>query len=177
MRVFVSADMEGATGVCHRDHLVAGGQDYGQARKWLTGDVNAAVEGALAAGATEVVVADGHATMRNILLDELHEAGRLVAYARLHPPGQKYHEPAIGRVLSAPAARGLGYGQALMGEALREIEARYGPLAVRIGAQQYLERFYQGFGFVTEGPPYDEDGIPHLIMVRPAGAAPSREAS
>ena len=46
------------------------GQDYERARRWLTGDVNAAVEGALAAGATDVVVADGHATMRNVLLDE-----------------------------------------------------------------------------------------------------------
>ena len=91
MRVFISVDMEGATGVCHRDHLVPGGQDYEKARQWLTGDVNAAVEGAVAAGATDVVVADGHGTMRNILLDELHEAARLVtgpAQARNRPLGQ-----------------------------------------------------------------------------------------
>ncbi len=90
-RVFISADMEGATGVCHRDHLLAGGQDYEKARRWLTGDVNAAVEGAVDAGATEVVVADGHATMRNLLLDELHEAARLVtgpAQVRNRPLGQ-----------------------------------------------------------------------------------------
>ncbi len=79
MRVFISCDMEGATGVCHRDHLMAGGQDYEAARRWLTGDVNAAVEGALESGATEFVVADGHATMRNVLLDELHSAARLLA--------------------------------------------------------------------------------------------------
>jgi len=78
MRVFVSVDMEGATGVCHRDHLVAGGQDYERARRWLTGDVNAAVKGAVAAGAQDVVVADGHGTMRNVVLDELHEAARLL---------------------------------------------------------------------------------------------------
>ncbi len=78
MRVYISADMEGATGVCHRDHLMAGGQDYEAARRWLTGDINAAVEGALAAGATDIVVADGHATMRNVLLDQLHEAARLL---------------------------------------------------------------------------------------------------
>jgi len=91
MRVFISADMEGATGVCHRDHLLAGGQDYESARAWLTGDVNAAVEGAIAAGATDVVVADGHATMRNVLLDRLHEKARLVAgpaQARNRPLGQ-----------------------------------------------------------------------------------------
>lgn len=91
MRVFVSVDMEGATGVCHRDHLVPGGQDYERARGWLTGDVNAAVEGAVAAGATDVIVADGHGTMRNIVLDDLHEAARLLtgpAQARNRPHGQ-----------------------------------------------------------------------------------------
>ena len=91
MRVFISVDMEGATGVCHRDHLVPGGQDYERARGWLTGDVNAAILGALAGGATEVVVADGHGTMRNLILDDLHEAARLVtgpAQARNRPLGQ-----------------------------------------------------------------------------------------
>ena len=77
-RVLISADMEGITGVCHRDHLMAGGNDYERARRWLTADVNAAVEGALDGGATEVVVADGHATMRNVLLDELHPEAQLL---------------------------------------------------------------------------------------------------
>jgi D-amino peptidase len=83
--------MEGATGVCHRDHLVAGGQDYERARRWLTGDVNAVVEGCVAGGATDVVVADGHATMRNLILEELHEAARYLtgpAQARNRPLGQ-----------------------------------------------------------------------------------------
>ena len=91
MRVFISVDMEGATGVCHRDQLVPGGQDYERARGWLTGDVNAAISGALAGGATEIVVADGHGTMRNLILDDLHEAARLVtgpAQARNRPLGQ-----------------------------------------------------------------------------------------
>ncbi|MHC4223616.1 MAG: M55 family metallopeptidase, partial [Planctomycetota bacterium] len=73
------------------DHLVPGGQDYERARGWLTGDVNAAVEGAVAAGASDVVVADGHGTMRNIVLDDLHEAARLLAgpaQARNRPLGQ-----------------------------------------------------------------------------------------
>ncbi len=88
MRIYISVDMEGATGVCHRDHLLPGGQDYEAARGWLTGDVNAAVEGALAAGATDILVADGHGTMRNILLDKLHPAARLLtgpAQARNRP--------------------------------------------------------------------------------------------
>ena len=91
MRIYISVDMEGATGVCHRDHLMPGGQDYEKARHWLTGDVNAAVEGAVAAGATDIVVADGHGTMRNILLDELHPEARLLtgpAQARQRPLAQ-----------------------------------------------------------------------------------------
>ena len=78
MRVFLSADMEGITGVCHRDHLLAGNPDYERARRWLTSDVNAAVQGAVDGGATEIVVADGHATMRNVLLDELHPQAQLL---------------------------------------------------------------------------------------------------
>jgi len=86
MRVFLSADMEGATGVCHRDHLLAGGHDYERARRWLTHDVNAAIEGALSGGASEIVV-----TMRNVLLDELHERAQLLcgpASFRNRPLGQ-----------------------------------------------------------------------------------------
>jgi D-amino peptidase len=57
---------------------MAGGQDYERARRWMTSDVNAAVQGAVDGGATEIVVADGHATMRNVLLDELHEQAQLL---------------------------------------------------------------------------------------------------
>ena len=79
MRVYIIADMEGATGVVHRADLgEAGTHHYHRACRWLTGDVNAAVQGAVSEGATEVVVSEGHAHMRNIRLDELHEAARLV---------------------------------------------------------------------------------------------------
>ena len=71
MKIFIAVDMEGATGVAHREHLLPGGNDYERARKWLTGDVNAAVEGAVAAGATDVLVNDGHGNMRNLIIDDL----------------------------------------------------------------------------------------------------------
>lgn len=88
MKIFIAVDMEGATGVAHREHLLPGGNDYERARKWLTGDVNAAIEGAVAAGATDVLVNDGHGNMRNLIIDDLHEAARLVvgpAQARNKP--------------------------------------------------------------------------------------------
>lgn len=99
MRIFISVDMEGATGVCHRDHLMPGGQDYEAARRWLTGDVNAAIEGAVAAGATDFLVADGHGTMRNVLLDQLHPAARL-----LTGPAQAKNRPLCQLGALAPGA-------------------------------------------------------------------------
>lgn len=72
MRVFVSVDMEGATGIVHRDQLMPGGYDYERGRKLLTGDVVAAVEAALSVDDVEFVrICDGHGTMRNVLLERL----------------------------------------------------------------------------------------------------------
>ena len=78
MHVFISCDMEGATGIVHPDQLLNRGYDYARARTFLTGDVAAACEGALAAGATRVVVCDGHGSMRNLLIEELPEAVEVV---------------------------------------------------------------------------------------------------
>ncbi len=79
MRIFISADIEGCTGIVHRDQLMPEGKTYGAARKLMTGDINAAIVGALRVEpAAEFVVCDGHGVMRNILLEELHEAAQLV---------------------------------------------------------------------------------------------------
>jgi ElaA protein len=91
----------------------------------------------------------------------------LAAYARLVPPKLKYLEPSIGRVITSPEFRGQGLGKELMQRAVRAMDELYPGFAIRIGAQQYLERFYSGFGFVTASPAYIEDGIPHVEMVRP----------
>jgi ElaA protein len=99
-----------------------------------------------------------------------HLVGRLgaevVAYCRIVPPGLKFAEPSIGRVLTRGAGRGNGGGKALMQEAISRCEAQFPGQPIRIGAQQYLERFYGAFGFATVSEPYDEDGIPHVIMLR-----------
>ncbi len=78
MKVFISVDMEGMAGVTHTDHTKMEGLEYEMARKWMTAEANAAIEGAYAAGAKEVVVADAHGFMRNILPQELHEEAQLV---------------------------------------------------------------------------------------------------
>ena len=94
------------------------------------------------------------------------EGRELVAYSRLVDPGIKYEEPSIGRVVTSRAARLKGYGKLLMAESIRRHEALYPGLANRIGAQQRLERFYQGFGFETVSDTYIEDNIPHVVMLR-----------
>jgi D-amino peptidase len=78
MKVYLTADMEGVTGLVDAEDVQPGGRDYERGRVMMTGDVNAAVRGALAAGATEILVNDAHGPMRNILVDQLDPAARLV---------------------------------------------------------------------------------------------------
>ena len=99
-------------------------------------------------------------------------SGAIAAYCRLIPPGVKFAEASIGRVLTTDAARGRGMGRELMNEALRRADSLWPSQPVRIGAQQRLERFYQSLGFATASAPYDEDGIPHVEMVRAPSGKP-----
>jgi ElaA protein len=100
--------------------------------------------------------------------------GEVLAYSRLVPPGVKYEEASIGRVLTTAPARRTGAGLDLMRESLERAARLWPERPIRIGAQQYLERFYGGFGFKTVSAPYDEDGILHVEMLRPAAAAALR---
>jgi len=77
-KVFISADMEGIWGVVHADQTSPGTPEYGPARKWMAADVNAAVQGAFAAGATDVVVNDSHGSMRNIDPGDLDPRATLI---------------------------------------------------------------------------------------------------
>jgi ElaA protein len=99
----------------------------------------------------------------------------LAAYCRLVPPGIKFPEPSIGRVITSRAARGSGCGRILMREAVARVEKLWPGRAIRIGAQRHLERFYTEFGFAASSAPYDEDGILHIEMLRPAAAVFQRQ--
>ena len=92
----------------------------------------------------------------------------LAASLRCLAPGAKYTEMSLGRVVTSPAARGTGLGRELVAEGIACAERLHPGHAIRIGAQAHLEGFYAGFGFVTVSAPYDEDGIMHLDMLRPA---------
>jgi len=77
MKILIAADMEGISGVVHWDHVDPKHQEYTRFRTLMTGDVNAAIRGAIEAGAGDVLVADGHGSGRNILVEELDPRARL----------------------------------------------------------------------------------------------------
>ena len=91
---------------------------------------------------------------------------QLVAYLRVVPPGLKYKEHSLGRVVTAPSVRGSGTGRALVKKAIELLTQEFGPHPIRISAQAHLEKFYGSFGFKTVSEEYLEDGIPHVEMFR-----------
>ena len=90
------------------------------------------------------------------------EDGAILAYARVVPAGLKLAQVSIGRVIIAPEARGRGLARELMQRALDTVRGQ----AVALSAQAHLEQFYASLGFARTSEIYDEDGIPHVDMVR-----------
>lgn len=107
---------------------------------------------------------DGQDPLAYHLLGFRHD--RLVAYLRAFRPGVKFADASIGRVVASAEVRRGGFGKALMQYGLERVSAEFGNPAIRISAQSYLQKFYEGFGFRKTGREYLEDGIPHLEMVR-----------
>ena len=93
----------------------------------------------------------------------------IIAYLRIVPAGTRYPEVSIGRVVTAPEARGTGLGRELMRRGIAAVRAHHGDVAIRLGAQAHLERFYTELGFRRISDLYDEDGIPHVYMLRDPG--------
>lgn len=90
--------------------------------------------------------------------------GELAAYTRLLAPGVKYPSASLGRVVNRGSARGTGIGKVLVREAITNCHLVWPDSDITISAQQYLEGFYKGFGFMTESESYLEDDIPHIQM-------------
>ena len=107
MRVYISIDMEGVAGVVHEDQTDpidprhAG--EYNRFRRLMTAEANAAVEGALAAGAESVLVNDSHWLMMNLLAEELHPSAELLS------GGTKARSMVEGIELGCDAAVFVGY--------------------------------------------------------------------
>jgi ElaA protein len=92
----------------------------------------------------------------------------LVAYSRIVPPGIAYDSfPSIGRVVTSPTMRRTGIGKILMEQSIEELQNLFGKTSIKLGAQLYLKKFYESFGFLQSSDVYIEDGIPHIEMIRP----------
>ncbi len=94
-------------------------------------------------------------------------ADGLAAYTRLFAPGVKFDLASIGRVLTASFARRTGIGRILMAVSIGALQAEWGKIPIKLGAQLYLQQFYESLGFVKSSEMYLEDGIPHIEMIRP----------
>src|SRR6476619_4186764 len=71
---------------------------------------------------------------------------KLVAYTRIVPAGVAYTEASIGRVVTSPAARRMGAGKLLMQQSINTLYNLFGNVAIKIGAQLHLKKFYESFG-------------------------------
>jgi D-amino peptidase len=71
LKIYISADMEGIGGVVTEQQLGPQGFEYGRFREFMTAEVNAAIEGALAGGATQIVISDSHGNGQNLLIEKL----------------------------------------------------------------------------------------------------------
>lgn len=92
--------------------------------------------------------------------------GRLVAYARVLPPGHD-GKPHIGRVVVEEGHRGAGIGRVLMERAIAACTRLHGVMPIVVQAQATLLDFYRSLGFVPISGEYLWDGIPHVDMERP----------
>jgi ElaA protein len=89
----------------------------------------------------------------------------LAAYSRIVPAGISYGETSIGRIVTSPTARKDGFGKELLTTSIDHLYMLYGKVPIRIGAQYYLKKFYESFGFIQKGEIYLEDGIEHIEML------------
>ena len=94
------------------------------------------------------------------------EDDQLKAYLRLLDPQSQGGDVVIGRVLTAPQARGQGVGHEMMEQALKQAEKHWPQVPIYLSAQAHLQGYYGKYGFVVAGEEYLEDDIPHIGMRR-----------
>lgn len=96
----------------------------------------------------------------------LRDGHSVIAYVRIFPPGVVYHEACLSRVCTSPQHRRNGFGKTLLRKSVEVMSEMFPGQSIRIGAQLYLKKFYEGFGFQKAGDIYLEDGIEHIEMLR-----------
>lgn len=90
----------------------------------------------------------------------------LVGYCRILPKHLSYDQCSIGRVVVKKNYRNRGLAKQLMEKAITFIRNEWNEQQIRISAQLYLQHFYESLGFNTVGKQYDEDGLPHIEMIK-----------
>jgi ElaA protein len=103
---------------------------------------------------------------KSVHLYSINNENIIEAYCRIIPPNIVYKECSIGRVITNPKVRKKGLGKLLMQKAVDQCIIFFGDGKIKIGAQLYLKKFYEGFGFIQCSNVYDEDGIDHIKMIR-----------
>ena len=108
---------------------------------------------------------------KDILAHTIHVAarmaeGHLAGYLRILAPGVSYPGVSFGRVVTAMAFRGRGLSHGLIEKAVELARVNWPCVPIQIGAQEYLRAFYLSHGFEVISEIYDEDGIPHIDMIR-----------
>jgi len=100
-----------------------------------------------------------------------YQQNKIQAYLRILPQGLTYDDYiSIGRVAIVENARGNGLGHQLIEQGIKVAQSIYPNQAIKISAQQHLEKFYLQHGFTTVSTMYLEDNIPHIAMLRTAKA-------
>ena len=94
----------------------------------------------------------------------IRDGNEIVSYLRITPPGLRFVEPSLGRIVTKQNYRSKGFAENLIKQAINHIYAEK-PEAIRISAQSYLEKYYEKFGFFKASDEYLEDNIPHIEML------------
>ncbi|MBK3518639.1 GNAT family N-acetyltransferase [Carboxylicivirga marina] len=95
-----------------------------------------------------------------LVLDE----GKLTGYARMLPPGSRFKNASIGRLVVHADYRFKGHARKIMEEAAKFCFSSWNIECINISAQKYLKAFYTSLGYKIVSDEYLEDGIPHLKM-------------
>lgn len=146
MKILISTDIEGVAGVFHSEQVRPGNGEYERARVWMTGEANAAIAGAFAGGATDILVNDSHGGFRNLLPDQLDPRARVVLgkprYLGMMGGLEEscdavmmvgYHSRAQGRGILAHTMNSFAFARVLInGQELGEA-GLYGALAGELG--------------------------------------------
>ena len=94
----------------------------------------------------------------------LYRNNKLICYSRVFPPGVKYKNASIGRIVTDIDYRGKGFGKSITNESIEFIKKNFPQSDITISAQYRLIHFYEDLGFKKEGRTYLEDGIDHIKM-------------